>query len=73
MTEITVTVIGPVGSGKSAIAGWIEIALKAIGVPVRYADERAAISEKRMIGADWIGYLEMYQPSVTIREQIETK
>lgn len=70
MSQITVTVSGPVGCGKSAIAGEIEIALKAIGVPVTYADEAAALSEKRMTHADWTGYLEMYRPSVVIVEQI---
>lgn len=71
MSEITVTVSGPVGCGKSAIAGEIEIALKAVGVPVRYADTAGAISEKRMTGADWTGYIEMYSPSVVIVEKIE--
>lgn len=70
MTEITVTVSGPVGCGKSAIAGEIEIALKAIGVPVVFADEKEMRSEKNMTGADWTGYLEMYKPSVVISEQI---
>lgn len=70
MTEIIVTVSGPVGCGKSAIAGEIEIALKAIGVPVRFADEKGEREEKNMTGADWTGYLEMYKPSVVIVEQI---
>ena len=69
MSEVTVTVSGPVGCGKSAIAGEIEIALKAIGVPVRYADEAAALSEKGMTHADWTSYLDMYKPSVVIVEQ----
>lgn len=70
MTEITVTVSGPVGCGKSAIAGEIEIALRAVGVPVRFADEKGEREEKNMTGADWTGYLEMYKPSVVIVEQI---
>ena len=70
MSEITVTVSGPVGCGKSAIAGEIEIALKAVGVPVRYADPKAEQSEKRMTGADWTGYIDMYQPSVVIVEKL---
>lgn len=73
MSEIRVIVAGPVGCGKSAIAGEIEIAMKAIGVPVRYADEREAQSEKNMTGADWTGYLEMYQPTVVIEERIDPK
>ena len=43
--KVTVTVSGPVGSGKSRIAAEIEIALKAIGVTVswcRHEDEREA-------------------------------
>jgi hypothetical protein len=70
MAEITVTVSGPVGCGKSAIAGEIEIALRAVGVPVRFADEKEMRSEKNMTGADWTGDLEMYQPSVVIVEHI---
>jgi len=69
MSEITVTISGPVGCGKSAIAGEIEIALRAVGVPVRFADEKEMHSEKNMTGADWTGYLEMYKPSVVIVEQ----
>lgn len=71
MSDITVTISGPVGSGKSAIAGEIEIAMKAIGVPVRYADPVGAQSEKNMTHADWQTYLEMYEPSVVLIEKIE--
>lgn len=68
MSELTITITGPVGSGKSAVAGEIEIALRAIGVPVRYADEVGALSEKRMTHADWQHYLDMYKPSVVLVE-----
>ena len=71
MNEITVTISGPVGSGKSAVAGEIEIALKAVGVPVRYSDEKEARCEKNMTGADWTHYLEMYRPSVVLIEKLE--
>ena len=71
MATITVTVHGPVGSGKSAIAGEIEIALKAVGVPVRYANPAEEASEKNMTGADWTRYLEMYKPNVVLAETIE--
>jgi Ni2+-binding GTPase involved in maturation of urease and hydrogenase len=71
MVELTVTVSGPVGSGKSAILGEIEIALKAIGVSVRYAESAEAEQEARMTHADWIGYIEMYEPSVVLVEKIE--
>jgi ABC-type transport system involved in cytochrome bd biosynthesis fused ATPase/permease subunit len=65
---VTVAVSGPVGSGKSAIAGEIEIALRAIGVPVRWNDE----GEKNMTHADWQTALELYNPSVVILEENPT-
>lgn len=71
MADVTVTISGPVGCGKSAIAGEIEIAMRAIGVPVRYADEAGALSEKRMTHADWQTDLDMYKPSVVIVEALE--
>jgi hypothetical protein len=70
MSEITITVRGRVGSGKSAILGEIEILMKALGIPVRYANEEAAASEKRMTGADWTTFLEMYKPSVVLVEDL---
>ncbi|MDD9239915.1 ead/Ea22-like family protein [Enterobacter roggenkampii] len=63
--EVLVTVAGFTGCGKSAIAGEIEIAMKAIGVPVKWANGDA---EKRMTGADWLTAIEMYKPSVRIVE-----
>ncbi|EPT7061796.1 ead/Ea22-like family protein [Cronobacter turicensis] len=63
--EVLVTVSGFTGSGKSAIAGEIEIALRAIGVPVQWANGDA---EKRMTGADWLTAIEMYRPRVRIIE-----
>lgn len=67
---VTVTVSGPVGCGKSAIYGEIEIALKAIGVTVQHADLVSAVSEKNMTGADWTSALELYKPHVVLREEI---
>ncbi|EPU0402336.1 ead/Ea22-like family protein, partial [Escherichia coli] len=49
--EVLVVVSGFTGCGKSAIAGEIEIAMKAIGVPVKWTNGDA---EKRMTGADWL-------------------
>ncbi|MFL0033154.1 hypothetical protein ACJEP6_23770 [Klebsiella pneumoniae] len=63
--EVLVTVAGFTGCGKSAIAGEIEIAMKAIGVPVIWAN---GDSEKRMTGADWLTAIEMYKPTVRIVE-----
>ncbi|MWO29591.1 ead/Ea22-like family protein [Escherichia coli] len=63
--EVLVVVSGFTGCGKSAIAGEIEIAMKAIGVPVKWANGDA---EKRMTGADWLTAIEMYKPTVRIVE-----
>ncbi|QIJ49910.1 ead/Ea22-like family protein [Raoultella ornithinolytica] len=64
--EVLVTVAGFTGCGKSAIAGEIEIAMKAIGLPVTWAN---GDSEKRMTGADWLTAIEMYKPTVRIVEE----
>ncbi|HFN4015526.1 ead/Ea22-like family protein [Escherichia coli] len=63
--EVLVVVSGFTGCGKSAIAGEIEIAMKAIGVPVKWTNGDA---EKRMTGADWLTEIEMYKPTVRIVE-----
>lgn len=63
--EVLVTVSGFTGCGKSAIAGEIEIAMKAIGVPVKWTNGDA---EKRMTGADWLTAIEIYKPTVRIVE-----
>ena len=67
---VTVTASGPCGSGKSAILGEIEIAMKALGVPVRYLDEAGAQAEKNMTHANWADDLEMYKPEVVLVETI---
>ncbi|MFS4248104.1 ead/Ea22-like family protein [Escherichia coli] len=63
--EVLVVVSGFTGCGKSAIAGEIEIAMKAIGVPVNWTNGDV---EKRMTGADWLTAIEMYKPTVRIVE-----
>ncbi|MEB2396868.1 ead/Ea22-like family protein [Escherichia coli] len=63
--EVLVVVSGFTGCGKSAIAGEIEIAMKAIGVPVQWTNGDA---EKRITGADWLTAIEMYKPTVRIVE-----
>ena len=63
--EVLVVVSGFTGCGKSAIAGEIETAMKAIGVPVLWTNGDA---EKRMTGADWLTAIEMYKPTVRIVE-----
>ena len=62
---VAVVVSGRTGSGKSGIAGEIEIALKAVGIDVSWPDGDA---EKRLTHADWQSALEMYNPKVVIRE-----
>lgn len=64
MSKITVIVTGETGSGKSAIAGEIEIALKAIGVPVEWKD---ADRENWRHGNEY--WIDLYKPEVTIIEQ----
>ncbi|EDA3155335.1 ead/Ea22-like family protein, partial [Salmonella enterica subsp. enterica] len=64
-SEVLVVVSGFTGCGKSAIAGEIEIAMKAIGVPVNWTNGDV---EKRMTGADWLTAIEMYKPTVRIVE-----
>ncbi len=63
--EVLVVVSGFTGCRKSAIAGEIEIAMKAIGVPVKWTNGDA---EKRMTGADGLTAIEMYKPTVRIVE-----
>jgi hypothetical protein len=69
--EVKIIVSGPVGSGKSALLGEIEIMLKALGVPVRYEDEAGAQAEKNGNHADWTAELEMYKPSVVLVEDMQ--
>ena len=68
MSNVHVIITGPTGSGKSAIYGEIEIALKAIGVEVRHADPVAVQSEKNMTHADWQDALDLYKPTVVLHE-----
>ena len=64
--EVLVTVSGFTGSGKSAIAGEIEILCRALGLQVEWPDGE---SEKNMTHADWTAALEQYKPRVRIVEQ----
>ncbi|WP_329913026.1 hypothetical protein [Stenotrophomonas sp. SMYL82] len=64
--EVLLEVSGLTGSGKSAIAGEIEILCKALGLQVEWVN---GDEEKRLTHADWIGALEMYKPRVVIVEQ----
>lgn len=64
---VYVEVSGLTGTGKSAVMGEIEIALRAIGLPVEH--DAAFAAEKRMTHADWQRDLELYKPRVVIRER----
>ncbi len=64
--EVLVEVSGLTGSGKSAIAGEIEILCKALGLDAEWVN---GDEEKRLTHADWIGALEMYKPKVVIVER----
>lgn len=64
MSKVTIIVTGETGSGKSAIAGEIEIALKAIGVPVEW---QSADREHWTHGNEY--WIDLYKPEVTIVEQ----
>lgn len=68
MNIVKITASGKVGCGKSAVLGEIEIALRAIGLKVEWAEGSA---EKGLTHADWITELEMYQPTVVLSEKIE--
>ena len=67
MSEVTITVSGRVGSGKSALCGEIEILCKALGIQVEWIDGQ---QEKNLTHADWTEALEMYKPRVKIIEEI---
>jgi|GEM_PF-1654776 len=64
--EVLVEVSGLTGSGKSAVAGEIEILCKALGLDAEWVN---GDEEKRLTHADWIGALEMYKPKVVIVER----
>ena len=64
---VYVEVYGLTGTGKSAVMGEIEIALKAIGLTVEHDTEFQ--SEKNMTHADWQWALDLYKPTVRLRER----
>lgn len=70
MNIVTITASGPVGCGKSAILGEIEIALQAIGISVSWADPRAAQSERNMTHANWADELTRTNPRVVLVESL---
>jgi hypothetical protein len=68
MSDITITVSGPVGAGKSAICAKLEILLKHAGLQVEW---EGGVLEKNLNIEDWDATLGMYGPTVKIKEVIE--
>lgn len=68
--EVAIIVEGPVGAGKSALLGEVELTLKSLSIPYRWAKPKEAQTEKNMTHADWIGELEATKPSVVLHERI---
>lgn len=66
---VTITASGPIGSGKSALLGEFELTLRSLGIPYHYQDPVAAVAEKHLTGADWIGELERTKPTVLLVDQ----
>lgn len=64
--EVLVVVTGYTGTGKSAVAGEIEIMCRALGLEVEWP---GGDSEKNMTHADWTAALEQYRPRVRIVER----
>ncbi|WP_024355076.1 hypothetical protein [Brevundimonas naejangsanensis] len=66
-STVHVEVSGLTGSGKSAVMGEIEIALKALGLKVEHGPDFQA--EKNGTHADWQQALDLYQPTVVLTER----
>lgn len=66
MNEITITVSGMTGSGKSAICGEIEILCAALGLKCEWAGGH---QERNLTHADYLTALELYRPCVKIIEK----
>ena len=65
--KVYVEVFGLTGTGKSAVMGEIEIALKALGLPVEHGPDFQA--EKNATHADWQDALDLYKPTVVLSER----
>lgn len=65
--RVYVEVSGLTGTGKSAVMGEIEIALKALGLQVEYGPDFQA--EKNGTHADWQVALDLYKPTVVLVER----
>jgi hypothetical protein len=67
--EVEIVVRGPVGSGKSALLGEIEILMRAMRVPYRFDNPEAWQQELNLTGADWQSELERTKPVVVLKEE----
>lgn len=65
--RVYVEVSGLTGTGKSAVMGEIEIALRALGLTVEH--DAGFQSEKNMTHADWQTALDLYNPVAVLRER----
>lgn len=63
---VCVEVSGLTGTGKTAVAGEIEVAMLALGLEVQWVE---GDREKRLNHADFAGELELYKPRIEIRER----
>lgn len=71
--NVTVTISGPTGSGKSAVYYEIMVALQAIGVPVVHGDPAEVARQMRSGETDTHTDIEMYRPTVTLVERNESR
>lgn len=65
-SRVYVEVSGLTGSGKSAVMGEIEIALRALGLKVEH--DAAFQAEKNGTHADWQAALDLYKPTIVLSE-----
>lgn len=71
--QVTVTVSGPTGSGKSAIYYEIMVALQAIGIPVVHADPDEVRRQMNGGETDSAHDIDLYSPTVTLVERNEPR
>lgn len=65
--RVYVEVSGLTGSGKSAVMGEIEIALRALGLTVEH--DAGFQAEKNATHADWLEALDLYRPVIVLSER----
>lgn len=68
MSEITITVSGPTGSGKSKVLAEICATLRAIGVPYRFADDGTKFGVETDMQEGHVDWIETYKPNAVLAE-----